>query len=295
MELPCLITALITPFDSTLGLELECFSTLIQSQIQAGVRGLLVAGSTGEGLSLRLSEKKQLLDEAKKHISKDAILILGISSPSLVDALDQIELAKECSIDAALVTPPFYVGASQAGIIEYYRELLQQGLPIIVYHHPGRTGVFLEIETLKEIAQLQGVVGIKESSGDLAYGNELVQRVSCPVFCGNDDLLLDSLKLGFHGAISVISNALPSVIREITSMLIQGDKVEAQTAFNRLKPILDSLSTEVNPVGIKSLLQELGISADFVRTPLIKMPFVKRDAVRKALETSKLDELFETF
>lgn len=295
MELPRLITALITPFDSTLGLDLESFASLLQAQRQAGIEGLLVAGSTGEGLSLRLGEKKKLLTVAKDQVGDDATLILGISSPSLIDALDQIELAKECAINAVLVTPPFYVNASQAGIIEYFNELAEQGVPIIVYHHPGRTGVFLEVETLKEITQLEGIIGIKESSGDLKYSETVAKNVSCPVFCGNDELLLESLQKGLYGSISVVANAYPKVVHEIVARASKNEALEAKEMFNRLMPIIDALSIEVNPVAIKSLMQELGASADFVRTPLIKMPYVKRDTLRQALEEANLDELFETF
>ena len=295
MELPRLITALITPFDSTLGLDLESFSSLIQSQQQAGVRGLLIAGSTGEGLSLRIGEKKRLLTAAKEQANENVALILGISSPSFVDALDQIELAKECALDAVLVTPPFYVGATQRGIIEYFRELAEQGLPIIVYHHPGRTGVFLEIETLEEIAKLEGIVGIKESSGELSYSEMVAKSVQCPVFCGNDELLFESLQKGLYGSISVVANAFPKIMCQIIAKASKKEFQEAKEAFEMLKPVIEVLNIEVNPIAIKSLLQEMGASADFVRTPLIKMPFIKRDAVRKALDEANLDELFETF
>ncbi len=286
------IVALITPFDALGCVDYKAFERLVFMQLEAGTSGLLILGSTGEGLSLSLEEKQKLIQLAVKAVKGKVPIMVGASSASATMCLEMLRLIKTHKADAALVTPPFYVCPSQKGTLAYFKELDKFGLPIVLYHHPGRTGVTLTLDTVQQIASLKCVIGIKESSGNEAFFYEVAKSVHAPLFVGDDAAMLSLSAYGAVGSISVIANAFPKRWLSYVELCLAGKRDEAVNDQASFMPLFKALSLESNPVGIKYVMHRLGLSELYTRLPLLAPEEKNARALDEALDMCSLHKLF---
>lgn len=269
-------TAVVTPFTKEDKIDEEAFIKLMGTQEEANIDGIIIGGTTGEGWSLEDDEVALLYHIARRVFSGE--VIIGTTAISTKEALRKTKQAKELGADSVLVAVSPYVLPSEAGIVEHYSQIANIGIPVVAYHHPGRTGVRLSFSCLKEIAMIDGVVAIKEASGDLSLIKEL--SAVTQVFAGNDDQIVSAKQLGAVGVMSVVSNLFP---RE-TKGLVASTVKELPIFFEK---ILKDLYREVNPLGIKAALAEKNIIQDFVRKPLMPLSERGRVGIKKMLARVK--------
>jgi 4-hydroxy-tetrahydrodipicolinate synthase len=260
-------TALVTPF---LGeeLDLQGLTILVERQIEAGIDGLVVLGSTGEASTLSAEERQQVVRTVADLAKGRCAIVVGTGSNSTAQTLAQTREAQELGADAALVVTPYYNKPSQEGIYRHFQAVDQLGLPLIVYNVASRTGRNIEPATMSRIAQLSNVVGLKESSGDIGQISEMVAIPNLTIWSGDDHATLPTMALGGHGVISVVSNLAPEEIVELVNAMRQGDLERARQKHYQLWPLFRGAFLDTNPVCIKWMLSAVGLPAGSCRLPL---------------------------
>ena len=264
-------TALITPFKDGI-LDFDSLERLLQEQKKGGIAALVVAGTTGEAPALTYDEFRDLCAFVRAHWS--GLLIAGCGANCTARACELAELAKQSGADALLAVTPYYNKATRAGLVAHYRALAACGLPVVVYHVPSRTGYRLSLADFSALAELPGVCGVKECSGDLAFLQSLVVEFAgrFGIWTGNDDQIRAAMRLGADGVISVASNLIPSEIRALVALSGETDlphALERSAALHRaLLPKIQSLFWEVNPVPVKYVAALRGLCAPEYRLPL---------------------------
>ena len=264
-------TALITPFSEG-NLDFDSLDRLLEAQKKGGISTLVVAGTTGEAPALTYSEFSELCAFVRKRWK--GTLIAGCGANCTARACELAELAEKAGADALLAVTPYYNKATRAGLAAHYRALAALGLPIIVYHVPSRTGYRLSLDDFRALAEIPGVCGVKECSGDLGFFQSLVVEFGgrWGIWTGNDTEIRAAMRLGADGVISVASNLLPSEIRALTTLSGESDfpnATERSAALHRaLLPKIQSLFWDVNPVPVKYVAALQGLCKLEYRLPL---------------------------
>ncbi|MCH9812221.1 4-hydroxy-tetrahydrodipicolinate synthase, partial [bacterium] len=253
-------TALITPFLENGEIDIDAFEKLLQLQEDAGIGALVIGGTTGEGWSLSLEEVEGLVEMTRRHFSGK--IIIGTGDISTEGAVAKTAHAKKIGADAALVIVPYYTFPSEAGTLLHFQKIASLGLPVIVYHHPKRTGLKLSLSCLKSICEVEGIVGVKETSGDLLYVEELSKVTR--VYSGDDLTMNIAKEKGACGVISVVANLLP---KETKAFFASNKREFAE----REAEFIAELCKECNPSGIKEALREKKYCENFVRLPLVTL------------------------
>ncbi len=272
-------TAIVTPFGKDGQIDRGAFFTLLDLQERGEIPGIVIGGTTGEGWALSDLEIEELYKMARERFSGK--IILGTGAISTKETVRKTEVAKKLGADAALVVVPYYNLPSERGVINHYKKVAKVGIPIIVYHHPGRTGLLLSIECLEELAEIPGVVAIKETVPQKEYYLRLSKKVG--VFCGSDNWMKEAKKFGACGVISVISNLYPGETKRFFA-----SKEEDLSWI--LADLVREIFKEGNPSGIKSALKKKKYCEDFVREPLSTLSGKGIAAMEKIINTIDLKE-----
>ncbi len=264
------LPALITPFNSGGSIDEKALNRIIESHIEHS-DGLVVCGTTGEVPALNRDEYHEVIRLSYHFIQKRLPLIVGCGTYSTRETVERAKIAKKEGADALLVIVPYYIKAEERGIIQHYALLQEVGLPVIVYHHPNRTGTRLSPKAILEISKLDHIIGIKEASGSL----EITKRVlsidpAINIYAGDDALLIDFLEAGAIGSISVTGNILPQEWSQIIRLFQRGEKEAANKKFISHKKLVDALFIESNPQGVKYAASLLGLCGPTMRLPLVK-------------------------
>lgn len=264
------ITALITPFDDNDNLDVLAVKQIVKWQVDNGISGIVISGTTGESPSLVEDEFIELIRNTKK-ITKDKIpLIVGAGSNNTEKAIYQVRLAEENGADAVMVVVPYYNKPTQEGMFWHFKKISEAtDLPIILYNIPGRVVVNMEIETVSRLAELSNIVGIKESTSNINRFNELAAIAkNFDVLSGDDTLTLPARVLGAKGVISVISNILPDVVQKLNKLCDQGKYKEALEIHNKIYKLTNLMFCETNPIPVKYAMSLLGLCKNNLRLPM---------------------------
>lgn len=265
-----IITAIVTPFRGR-GIDFESFEGLIRRQVEAGVRAIVVAGTTGEGATLSVDEFRQLLKSAVQTASGDAAIIAGTGTNSTHKTLELSDHATACGAQATMAVCPYYNRPTAAGLEAHFATILERSeLPLVVYNVPGRTGVDLPVEVAIGLAGHDKCIAFKEASFSVDRVQRLVQAVGkrTAVLCGDDALSLAALAVGAQGVVSVTANLQPSAMVALAAALQANNLASAQAIHARLLPLHHALFIESNPGPIKAALWRQGIIAPELRLPL---------------------------
>ncbi len=283
MSLSGLITALATPFRADGSLDTDGWQRLLHLQLEGGVHGVVVAGSTGEAATLSDGEYDQLLASAVERIAGRVPVLAGTGLSGTARTIEQTRRAAAAGATHALVVTPPYVRPTQAGLVAHYRAVADHGgLPVVLYNVPGRTGCDLLPETVAELAGHPGIVGIKEAVGDAARVQALLALRSerFAVLSGDDGTAARSIRAGMDGLVSVGSNALPGAYRRLCE-LARGEDAAASDAWDaRLQPFHEFCGIESNPIPVKALLRRIGIGHD-LRLPLLPLSAAHQPAAEQ--------------
>ena len=259
-----LFTALITPFDESLNIDFSALETLIDQQINAGVHGLVILGTTAEAELLSHDEQLLLVDFVCQKANGRIKITVGCGKSSTLETLRlAIEFMKFPVKNVMVVMPP-YVKPDRRGLYEHFKLISNESIPFIAYHHPGRTGLNPSIETLESILSLPSCQGLKDASG----GCDVMKALACDytIYSGDDSMLIPHLSLGASGIISVCSHIIPEAFLHILEHFTI-DPVHALKYFKNYLGLIDAIFKEPNPVGIKAALSLKGTIQNFVRPP----------------------------
>ena len=263
-------TALVTPFLNG-NVNYPMLEQLIRRQIDAGIRAIVICGTTGESPTLSDSEKLEMFRRAKRYAGNDCLILGGTGSNSTEHTLSLSRAAEETGVDALLVVSPYYNKATPEGLIAHYSAVASAvHIPVVLYNVPGRTGVDIPVPVYKCLAQIPNIVGVKEASSDITKINKIL--ASCPkdftVWSGNDDQTAAVMALGGKGLISVLSNVAPAETQAMALAALDGDFDTAADLQLRLLPLIEMLFSEVNPIPVKAAMKLIGYDCGDCRLPL---------------------------
>lgn len=279
-------TAMITPFTKEGKVNFEAFGRMIDFQIENGTDMLVILGTTGEPATMTDSEKIEVMEYSVQKIAGRVKIVFGTGSNCTAHAVEASKLAQKMGAQGLLAVTPYYNKCTQNGLYEYYKAIASAvDLPIICYNVPPRTGVNILPATMKKIAEIENIAGIKEACGNMEQivTTARMIRGKCDLYSGDDHLNLPILAIGGAGLISVSSNILPKETKMLYNYVKAGDLAAANAIQDKMLPIIDNLFTEVNPIPAKAAADMLGMQGGVPRAPLTEMEPAHKEALRKAL------------
>lgn len=263
-------TALVTPFiDGKINYSM--LEKLLKRQMNAGVKAIVTAGTTGESPTLSDEEKITLFQKSKEYVGDQCLIIAGTGSNNTEHSIHLSIGAQEAGADALLVVSPYYNKATPDGIIMHYRSICESvSIPVIVYNVPGRTGLDIPISVYKALSAIPNIAGVKEANPDITKIARI--RNACgkdfPIWSGNDDQIVPVMALGGQGVISALSNVLPKETSMLCDAAECGDFQTAADLQCKYLPLIDALFSEVNPIPVKAAMKEIGYDCGGCRLPL---------------------------
>lgn len=284
------VTALVTPFKND-RLDLDSVDRLVEQQIQGGVAGFVVGGTTGESPTITKEEMEAMFTAIRKSAPADICLIVGTGSNSTQETLRKTQWAERLKADAALVVTPYYNKPPQAGMVAHYEHVAKETqIPILIYNVPGRTGVSILPETIATLSKNSSIVGVKDATGDLVILERMKSLVpsSFRLLSGDDATCVDYCVLGGHGVISVVSHIIPNALSQFIQRALSRD-LTASEEFKVYRNLIDLIFIEANPIPVKAALLEMGlIQSDELRLPLVPMSSANRAHLIKEMRVRQL-------
>lgn len=265
-------TALVTPFlDGKVNYPM--MEMLLRRQCDAGVKAVVICGTTGESPTVSDEEKLELFRRCKEYVKDACLIIAGTGSNSTEHAVYLSREAEKCGVDALLVVSPYYNKATEDGLVAHYLSIAHAvKLPVIIYNVPGRTGVDIPVSVYKRLSRIPNIAGVKEASTSITKIAEI--RATCPdfpIWSGNDDMIVPTLALGGQGVISVLSNVAPAETNTMVHAALAGDYDTAAALQCQLLPLIKLLFCEVNPIPVKAAMKLIGYDCGGCRLPLTSL------------------------
>jgi 4-hydroxy-tetrahydrodipicolinate synthase len=291
MNMPRLITAMITPFDDNLQVNYSKAAELAEHLVEKGTQGIVVSGTTGESPVLTEEEKLRLFSVVKAQVGDRVSIWAGTGSNDTQHSVELSRRAEQVGVDGLLLVSPYYNKPSQEGLYQHFRAVAEAvSLPIMVYNIPSRTSCNLLPDTMVRLADIDNIVAIKESSGDMNQASQLARLLpeGFKMYSGDDSLTLPMMALGAHGVVSVASHLVGKDIQRMIVAYNNGDTKEATRIHLALFPVFKGLFITTNPVPLKEALNMLGMKVGGVRLPLTGASEPEIEAIRNMLVASEL-------
>lgn len=291
MEFRGAITALVTPFRNG-EVDEEAFRSLIEWQIEEGIRGLVPCGTTGESATLSHAEHKQVIRICVDQVKGRVPVLAGAGSNNTKEAIELTREAKKAGADGALLITPYYNKPTQAGLMAHFKAIgAAVDIPIIVYNVPGRTALNLLPETLATMhREIPQVVGVKEATGNLNQISQVVEYCGpdFQVLSGDDFTALATMAIGGQGVISVVSNFAPRKVSDMCTAFFAGNLEQAKKLHYELAPLFRGAFLETNPVPAKMALSWMGRMPFEARLPLVEMSQANQAKFKEILTAAGL-------
>ena len=268
------IVALVTPMQADGSLDLVALDRLIDWHVESGTHALVVVGTTGESATLSVQEHCDLVAHCVQVTGRRISVIAGSGSNSTEEALYFTESARQHGADACLLVTPYYNKPSQEGLYQHFKAVAEAvDIPQILYNVPSRTACDLALETVDRLADLDNIVGIKDATGDVARGKQLIQRCGdrLAIYSGEDAITLSLMMGGADGTISVTANVAPALMAKMCSYALSGDSQRAREIDERLGLLHRNLFLEANPGPVKWALWKMGLMQKGIRLPLVEL------------------------
>ena len=281
-------TALVTPFTQAGAVDEPRLQKLVETQIRAGVTGLVPCGTTGESPTLDHHEHDRVIELVVQFVGKRCPVIAGTGSNSTAEAIALTQHAKAVGADASLQVAPYYNKPTQAGLYAHFRAIAEAvDIPQILYNVPGRCGTDIANETTARLRRdlPRQIVGLKEATGNVDRVSQLRQLVDkdFSILSGDDSLTLPMLAVGASGVISVASNVVPAEMTELVRVALRGDFARAGQIHAKLFPLFKDLFIESNPIPVKAALALLEQIVGTYRLPLVPLSPANQAQLRKTL------------
>ncbi|GAK49481.1 dihydrodipicolinate synthase [Candidatus Moduliflexus flocculans] len=283
--------AIVTPFTQDNAVNFDKLAELIEWQIQEGTDAIIACGTTGESPTLTDEEHKKVIECAVEVAKKRVPVIAGSGSNDTAYAVQMSIHAEKVGADALLCITPYYNKPTQKGLIANFIAIADAvNVPIIMYNVPGRTGVNLAPETVAKLAEHRNICGVKEASGNIAQVAEIARLVppDFALYSGNDDMVVPLMSLGGLGVISVVANIAPKDTHLMAKSFLDGNLKKAQELQLSMKPLIDALFCETNPIPVKTAMNLMGMNVGGLRLPLTEMSDANVEKLKKELRAYKL-------
>lgn len=267
-------TALVTPFLNE-EVNYPMLERLIARQLEAGIRAIVLCGTTGEAATLTDDEKIEIIRRGKAFAGNDCMIFAGTGSNSTAHTMQLSKAAEEAGADGLLLVSPYYNKATAQGLYQHFARVAEEvDIPIILYNVPSRTGVDIPVSVYQALAKIPNIAGVKEAATDL--GKIASIRSRCPdrfsIWSGSDELTVPILSLGGRGVISVVSNLYPELTQAMVLAALDGDFDTASALQIHFLPLIRELFRQVNPIGAKAAMKLLGYDCGSCRLPLTALP-----------------------
>ncbi|WP_369958981.1 4-hydroxy-tetrahydrodipicolinate synthase [Pseudomonas benzenivorans] len=283
------MVALVTPMDAQGSLDWDSLSKLVDFHLQEGTNAIVAVGTTGESATLEVTEHIEAIRRVVDQVAGRIPVIAGTGGNSTRESVELTRAAKDVGADACLLVTPYYNKPTQEGLYQHFRHIAEAvAIPQILYNVPGRTACDMLPETVERLAKIDNIIGIKEATGDLQRGQDVLDRVSKDfmVYSGDDATAVELMLMGGKGNISVTANVAPRAMSDLCAAAMRGDAALARTINDRLMPLHKALFIESNPIPVKWALHEMGMMPEGIRLPLTWLSPRCHETLRQALRQS---------
>lgn len=285
------IVAIVTPMLEDGGVDWKALEDLVEWHIEQGTHSIVAVGTTGEASTLSMDEHTQVIKEIIRVANKRIPIIAGTGANSTREAIELTQAAKDLGADACLLVTPYYNKPTQEGLYQHYKVIAEAvDIPQILYNVPGRTGVDMSNDTVVRLADVKNIVGIKDATGDIPRGTELIQRLNgkIAVYSGDDATAWQLILAGAKGNISVTANVAPKVMSQVCESALAGKQAEAEQSNAKVAHLHDILFCESNPIPVKWALHEMKRIDVGIRLPLTPLATQFREPIRQALQQAEI-------
>lgn len=288
--------AIATPMHADGSLDLDALRALIDFHIGQQTDGIVIVGTTGESPTVDFDEHCTLMRTTVDHVAGRIPVIAGTGANSTREAIELTQHAKMLGADACLLVAPYYNKPTQEGLYQHFRAIAEAvDIPQILYNVPGRTASDISNDTVMRLAQIPNIVGIKDATGNMERGTDLILRVrdlidrgNFSVYSGDDATCMLLMLLGGHGVISVTANVAPRLMHDMCIAAIAGNAIEARRINAQLFALHQKLFIEANPIPVKWVLQEMGLIGAGIRLPLVPLSSQYYDTLRNAMKSASI-------
>lgn len=285
------LVAIVTPMTDDGALDLDALRRLIDWHIAEGTDGIVIVGTTGESPTVTYDEHCLLIRVAVEQCAGRVPVIAGTGANSTREAIELTDCAKAAGAQAGLSVVPYYNKPTQEGLFQHYKKIAEAvDLPLILYNVPGRTVTDLSNDTTVRLAEVPGIVGVKDATGSMERAADLLRRVPKDflLYTGDDASAMPFMLLGGHGVISVTANVAPKLMHEMCIAAFEGNLVRARELNNALLPLHSKLFVEANPIPVKWACAEMGLIQPGLRLPLTPLSAELHETVRGAMRHANL-------
>jgi 4-hydroxy-tetrahydrodipicolinate synthase len=265
------IVAIVTPMHEDGSLDLNSLRKLVDFHVQECTDGIVIVGTTGESPTVNVEEHCELIKVTVEHAAGRIPVIAGTGANSTAEAIELTEFAKKAGADMALSVVPYYNKPSQEGLYRHFKAIAEAvELPVLLYNVPGRTVADMSNDTILRLAEVPGIVGVKDATGNLDRACDLIARApkDFALYTGDDMTAVATISLGFHGDISVTANVAPRLMHEMCVAAASGDIVRAREIHFKLLGLHRDLFCEANPIPVKWAVHKMGLIPGGIRLPL---------------------------
>ncbi len=283
------MVALVTPMHADGRVDQASLEKLVEFHVENGTDAIVAMGTTGESATLNEKEHCQVLKQVVNMANNRIPIIAGTGANSTSEAIELTECAMSAGADACLLVTPYYNKPTQEGLYQHFKKIAETvAIPQILYNVPGRTAVDMLPETVVRLSGISNIIGIKEATGDLQRGQQIIEECGdkLDIYSGDDATAMELILLGAKGDISVTANIAPKAMHEMCAAALAGDRDTAAQINNRLLALHSKLFVESNPIPVKWALYDMGLIPDGIRLPLTTLDAqyhgVIRDAIKQA-------------
>lgn len=283
------MVALVTPMQEDGSVDFDCLARLVEFHVASGTDAIVAVGTTGESATLDEAEHCLVIRRVVEMAAERVPVIAGTGANSTSEAITLTRCAMEAGADACLLVTPYYNKPTQEGLYLHFKAVAEAvPIPQILYNVPGRTACDMVNATVERLASIANIVGIKDATGDMVRGKELIERCGdrIDIYSGDDATTLELIKLGGRGGISVTANVAPREMHQMCAAALAGDYDQAAVINQRLMPLHQRLFVEANPIPVKWALHEMGLIPAGIRLPLTPLSANYHDTVRQALQSA---------
>ena len=282
-----IMTAMVTPFDQNLNVDLGLAKKLARHLVNLGNDGLVVSGTTGESPTINKQEKLDLFKAVVEEVGGQATVIAGTGSYDTAESIALTKEAEKLGVDGVMLVVPYYNKPSQEGLYRHFKAIAEStSLPVMLYNIPGRSAVNMTPDTVARLAQVDNIVAIKEAAGSMDQVAELkrVLPADFAVYSGDDSMTLPMLSVGGKGIVSVAGHIIADKIKEMINAYVSGNITLAAQMHLNLFPVFKGMFITSNPTPAKTALNMMGVKVGGVRLPLVDATEQEKDTIKKLLK-----------
>jgi len=283
--------AIVTPMHADGSLDIPSLHQLIDVQINAGTDGIVIVGTTGESPTVDYDEHRALIKTTVDYVAGRVPVIAGTGANSTREAIELTQAAKALGADACLLVAPYYNKPTQEGLYQHYRTVAEAvDIDQILYNVPGRTGVDISNDTTLRLAAISNIVGIKDATGSIERGADLIIRApkDFAIYSGDDASGMALMLIGGKGVISVTANVAPKLMHEMCIAAMTGKIAEACAINAKLFPLHQKLFVEANPIPVKWVLNQMGLIGTGIRLPLVPLSESHHQTLLNAMKSANI-------